>query len=183
MKKTFTLIELLVVIAIIAILAGMLLPALNKARGRVKQTSCLNNLKQIGQVEIMYQDSFEDYIVPTHYSGGEMWMGNFYYQGLLQGFTSESGDQKRIHMFSCPSENIAYKTSSGGETKYAHFQDGWTYHYSKNDECHGTVGTSPYGPKKVTQIKNPSSVMFVTEAKHSKDTTTTLYCQVAFRKI
>ena len=70
MEQNFTLIELLVVIAIIAILAAMLLPALNKARERSLQVKCTSNQKQLGTAYHMYTNDSRDFIIPYQAPSG-----------------------------------------------------------------------------------------------------------------
>jgi prepilin-type N-terminal cleavage/methylation domain-containing protein/prepilin-type processing-associated H-X9-DG protein len=69
-QNNFTLIELLVVVAIIAILSGMLLPALNRARGYAKAASCKNNLKQIGSAMHMYTGDNDGIYPCARWNGG-----------------------------------------------------------------------------------------------------------------
>jgi prepilin-type N-terminal cleavage/methylation domain-containing protein/prepilin-type processing-associated H-X9-DG protein len=125
-KTNFTLIELLVVIAIIAILASMLLPALNKARGKAKTISCVSNLKQMNLALTDYSSDFSDNlpssIMPGYWSSTQpSWVA---WHNLLDPYLGNSSHQSPGKVKKCPSVT---KTISKYYTNYGLNYDGWTW--------------------------------------------------------
>ena len=106
-KHSFTLIELLVVIAIIAILAGMLLPALNKARDTARTTTCLNNISTFNKAALMYADDFDSCCPPVYDGGnGTDWRWDYNRTFYSMGGIKYSGYAMVPQRFVCPVEDI-----------------------------------------------------------------------------
>jgi len=178
MKKQFTLIELLVVIAIIAILASMLLPALNQARERANNIACVNNLKQQGTQVSMYISDYEGFIVPaktaTLPSGSGYWTHNY---ARLLGILYEQKSTSNPNRFSpsiytCPANKEKY-----GENDYSWWYRG--YGFNAYNQSYGE--TEPQGlmrsidgngtikhsiPRKITTIPSPASVMAICDIRN-----------------
>ena len=112
MKKRFSLIELLITIAIIAILAGMLLPALNSARGKARSISCLSNQRQVGMLFLQYATAFGEVLplwkvsVTAAASGAASYQwAQFFMENEIK--VARSGP----HIYFCPENVVKYRNS------------------------------------------------------------------------
>ena len=102
-SKRFTLIELLVVIAIIAILAAMLLPALNQARGKARSITCASNLKSLGQYFSLYADANNGFIPLIYYTTSSNY--DTYARRLINAdmFKNAANKASAANVLMCPS--------------------------------------------------------------------------------
>lgn len=177
-KRTFTLIELLVVIAIIAILMGIILPAMKSARERGREINCLSNIRQIGTTLVGYADENDNVVIPafTSVDGVDCtWLDYFYYTRKLTDkntftcpsipkgnhFDPKGGDSLSRHLTAASYIMNTIETGAWAPMTASHIE--------KPNESTGW-GQDELIPIRTQQVKIPSQNIYVTDVNYQNIT-------------
>ena len=187
-QRGFTLVELLVVIGIIAVLIGILLPTLNKAREAAKVTQCLSNLRQLGQAQGMYLIDSKGrlpnrrvYYTPTAFYGPTQfnWVGRLPMQ--YPGFTAElhpfnkylgqARDNAEVMVAKCPGDMTGARVANVATGFSTWEQYGSSYAANQASETlptHRGTLLEPGNPKdfgiRITKLRNIARIVTMAEA-------------------